>query len=242
MTYLIAFIAGIVGAVFGWAAAAALTLLIAGYLGVSDFEGQRAMGAIFGIGPIGGIVGLAAGVALVLSRRGGHSAGGIAWRLPLVVVGIAGASAAGMWWLYETRQDLNSNGPPPRLAFEVRLPPGLEPPAPSSVRIELHTAKNRMPGRLVDAPSRSEDGRAVLVGEIDVHYRSSWRLLELKVPEQAGRLFKLDLPARPRRTTAFDRWEHAQFVIEPDGGQPSKTGPGEGFEIRYRMIWPEVPR
>jgi hypothetical protein len=238
MTYLLAFAAGIVGAAVGWAAVAAATMLIAGYMGVSDFEGARGMLAVFGTGPLGGLAGLIAGVALVLRRRGGHGAGGVALRLPLVVAAIAVAAAGGLWWFYETRPVLNSNGPAPRLAFEVRLPADLAPSAGRETRVELHTERNRMPGRVAEAPARTEDGRAILEGDVEVYYRSSWRLLEVKLQGQADRLFKLDLPASPRRTTAFGRWERAQYVTEADA-QPRQAGPDEGFEIRYRMIWPE---
>jgi MFS family permease len=239
MAFVLALIAGLVGAALGWAAAAAATLLLAGRLGVSDFEGQRAMVAIFGIGPIGGLVGLVAGAALGLRWHRRHTAGGIAWRLPLVLLSIVGAAAAAIWWLYETRPVLNSGGPPPRLVFEVRLPHGFAPPGRDTVKVELHAEKNRMSGSLVEEPARGEDGRAVLAGEVSVDYRSSWRLLEVKVPGQADRLFQLGLPASPRRTTGFGGWERAQFIAEPGGGQPRKAGADEGFEIRYRIVWPE---
>jgi hypothetical protein len=237
MVYLLALVAGLVGAAAGWIAAAAATLLVAGQLGVSDFEGGRGMLAIWGIGPIGGLAGLTAGIVIVLRRRGGFRASGIAWRLPLVVAAIGALAAGGLWWLYESRPVLNDNGPAPVLAFEVRLPSALAPPKSlEEVSADLQTDRNRMPGRFAEA--RMEDGRAVLSGDVEVYYRSSWRLLAVKVPGQADRLFRLELPASPRRTTAFGRWERAQYLVEGDS-QPRKTGPEEGFEIRYRMIWPE---
>ena len=238
MTYMLAIVAGFAGAAAGWAAAAAATLFIGGLAGVSDFEGGRAMLAIWGIGPIGGFVGLLTGVAIVLRKHGRFSPGGIVWRLPLVMVAIAGLAAVGLWWMYETRPVLNDNGPAPRLAFEVRLPPGVA--AGDGVQVTLHTERNRMPGRMIEDERRTEDGRTVLAGDVEVYFRSAWRLLEMKVPGQSDRLFQLDLPASPRRSTAFGRWERAQFVVGqgPDA-QPRKTGPDEAFEIRYRMIWPE---
>ena len=59
------------------------------------------------------------------------------------------------------------------------------------------------------------------------------------MPGQDDRLFQLNLPASPRRTTQFSRWERAAFVAAPGLTQPRKAGPDEAFEIRYRMIWPE---
>ncbi len=54
MTYLIAIIAGIIGATLGWFVAAALALMIGQMLEVSHFEGAFGMTAVLGIGPIGG--------------------------------------------------------------------------------------------------------------------------------------------------------------------------------------------
>ena len=69
MKVLITVLSGLAGAIIGWVAAAALTIAFGGYFGLTEFEGQRSMTAIFGIGPIGGVVGLIAGLWLALRRR-----------------------------------------------------------------------------------------------------------------------------------------------------------------------------
>jgi hypothetical protein len=63
---------GLAGAVVGWIAAAAATIAFGGYLGLTEFEGERSMTAVFGIGPIGGLLGLAIGLWLAsrLGRQG----------------------------------------------------------------------------------------------------------------------------------------------------------------------------
>ncbi len=237
MTLPLSLLAGIAGAAIGWAAAAALTIVLGGYLGISDFEGGRGMLAIWGIGPIGGLVGLIAGIVLVLRKRGGHSAGGLAWRVPAVIATIVAIAAAGFWFFYETRPVLNTSGPAPRLAFEVRLPPGLA--AGDGIKAELHTEKNKMPALMSRDEARTDGSRSVVTGSVEMYYRSGWRLLEVRVPGQDDRLFQLGLPASPRRTTEFGRWERAQFVAAPGLSQPRKAGADEAFEIRYRVIWPE---
>jgi hypothetical protein len=238
MTYLLALIAGIVGAALGWIAAAAATIVLGGYFGISDFEGGRGMIAVWGIGPIGGLAGLILGVVLVLRRRGGHSAGGIAWRTPLVFAGIATFVASGLWWMYDARPVLHTNGPAPRLAFEVKLPPGLAPDT-SAIKAELHTEKNKMPATIAREAPTAQGDRAVVTGSVELYYRSGWRLLEVRMPGQDDRLFQLNLPASPRRSTEFGKWERAQFVAAPGLSQPRKSGADEAFEIRYRVIWPE---
>lgn len=237
MTYLLALLAGIAGAALGWFAAAALTIFIGGVIGISDFEGGRGMLAVWGIGPLGGLAGLLLGIILVLRKRGGYRAGGLAWRTPFVIAGVLALGAAGLWVAYETRPVLNTDGPAPRLVFEVRLPPGLAPA--DGVNAELHTEKNRMPALISREPPRMVDGRAVIAGSVELYYRSGWRLLEVKMPGQDDRLFRLGLPANPRRSTEFGGWERAQFTAAPGLSQPRKAGREEAFEIRYRVIWAE---
>ena len=69
MRIILAILAGLFGAAAGWTATAFAALIISGYLGISDFEGERAMTAFFGFGPVGGLLGLVAGIVLVLRYR-----------------------------------------------------------------------------------------------------------------------------------------------------------------------------
>lgn len=62
MKALVVLLSGLVGAIVGWIAAAAATILFGGYFGLTEFEGQRSMTAVFGIGPMGGVIGLIAGL------------------------------------------------------------------------------------------------------------------------------------------------------------------------------------
>lgn len=67
MKALLIALGGLAGAVVGWIAAAAATIAFGEAFGLTNFEGQRAMTAVFFIGPMGGIVGLVLG--LLLARR-----------------------------------------------------------------------------------------------------------------------------------------------------------------------------
>ena len=97
-------------------------LLISGYLGVSDFEGARAMTAM-GFGPMGGLVGLIGGTWLTLRLRGVRGFKANLTRMPLVISGIAALTAGGFWIAYEMRPNLNDNGAPPQLQFEMNCRP-----------------------------------------------------------------------------------------------------------------------
>lgn len=69
MTFLLAVLGGIAGLIVGWIVTAAATIIIGDLAGASNFEGALGMGAIFGIGPLGGVVGLVFGVWLVVRAR-----------------------------------------------------------------------------------------------------------------------------------------------------------------------------
>jgi hypothetical protein len=67
--FLVAILAGVIGLALGWVVAAFGFLAIGSLAGVSDFEGKRAMLAFFGAGPIGGVLGLIAGLWAALRSR-----------------------------------------------------------------------------------------------------------------------------------------------------------------------------
>lgn len=239
MTFILAVLGGLAGATLGWIAAAFAAFVISGYLGVSDFEGARGMGAIFGIGPIGGLIGLAAGIWLVLRIRGVRGFKAHASRTPFVVAGIAALLSGGLWMAYEMRPNLNDNGAPPRLLFEIRLPPGITLPASrEAIGITLATEKNSMPGAVFSGQDRMDGDRPVIAGSVEMYYRSSWRILELKLPGQPDRLFLLKLASRPGHDKAFRDWEHITHVADTGDDRPRMAGPQDLFDIRYRVAWP----
>jgi hypothetical protein len=61
-------VGGLAGAILGWIAAAAVTIAFGDAFGLTEFEGQRSMTAIFGVGPVGGVVGLILGLWLAARR------------------------------------------------------------------------------------------------------------------------------------------------------------------------------
>ncbi|MGE3229253.1 MAG: hypothetical protein AB7J30_07435 [Hyphomicrobium sp.] len=69
MTALVTLLRALAGGIIGWILAAALTMWLGGYFGLSDFEGERDMTAAFGIGPMGGLIGVIVGLWLSPWRR-----------------------------------------------------------------------------------------------------------------------------------------------------------------------------
>ena len=103
--------------------------------------------AIWGIGPIGGLVGLIAGIVLVLRKRGGFSLGAIAWRRrsssppssPLPPAGSGGS----------TKRAPCSTPTAPRRTSPSRCACRRASHRPTAIKAELHTEKNKMPASLV---------------------------------------------------------------------------------------------
>ena len=69
MRIVLAFLIGIVGLIVGWLIAAIGTYIFGSFLGLSDFEGERAMVAFFAAGPVGGLIGIVVAIWLWSRRR-----------------------------------------------------------------------------------------------------------------------------------------------------------------------------
>jgi hypothetical protein len=237
MIYLFSVLAGIAGGLVGYVVGAAIGLAANTIFSVSNFEGGSGYLVVFVYGPLGSLVGLALGVGLMLSGRSGGRAEfaevGIHSAIALAaVVAIAGA-AVGL--LYLNRPQLNPNGPPPQLEFEIRFAQGVSPPAPASIRVDLDTPENQMPAS-IDDRTRRDNERSVITGSVALHHRTAHRTLALKMQAQPVWLFSVQLAAKPEYSTAFGEWRLANFIDElTPGGQPRKPGALENHEIRYRV-------
>ena len=237
MTYLVAAIAGMFGMAAGWVAVAAVVIGLGSALGVAGGDGGFAMTAFFAAGPLGGFIGLAAGVRLALRRYG---VTGIA---PLIVhsivslaaAGALSAAAAGVFWM--NRPYVSTNGLPPSLIFEIRLPRDAVVPARVSRAeayarrspIELQTSENTMSAEIESI--RTADGSPVVAGRVEMHYRTRERLLVLKQPS-GDVIFEVRLGATPRQTPDFGPWQPPLSMP----GQAPATGEN-AYEIRYRAAW-----
>jgi hypothetical protein len=238
MTYLMALLAALVGLALGFAFGATVAGLLAPVLGITSFEGASGYFAVFIGGPAGGLAGMVLGAWLVLrrirqptgERRGGAIAGGVA----LVVVGVVAVAAAGLGAFWLMRPLVNANGPAPQLVFEIRLPPGVAPPAGRDA-VELQTSKNRMPAN--PAAARRDDGRHVLAGSVEIYYRTWRRTLVLRMPDKTDVLFDLSLGLTPDHTRTFTAWRRADYIARPGDDQARRTTPADAYELRYRVEW-----
>jgi hypothetical protein len=235
MTYALALLAALVGAGLGFALGAAAAGLLAPALGITAFEGASGYFAVFVGGPLGAFVGLVSGALLVLRRAGHRRLGALAGRLAFVVVGVLGVGAAVLGGFWFMRPLVNANGPAPQLVFEIRLPPGAVPPAVNASAIELQTSKNRMPATL-DTGRRDGD-RDVIVGSVEMYYRTWRRTLVLTMPDKADVLFDISLGLTPAHARTFGAWQRADYIAQPGEDEARRATEADRYEIRYRTAW-----
>lgn len=233
MIYLLAFLAGIVAAVVGWFVTGAVAVVVAGWYGMSDFEGGRGMFAFLGVGPIGGLICMLAAIWIVL--RVGQGAAPLGRSLAQVA-GILGAIALAVGAAIAIRLatlDVYTNSLPPTLEFEIRVPAVMATVNPSQLSVELHTAKNVGVGSLSDHWQPAEDGKMMLAGNVEMAFKTSGRFLVLKMPEQPVRLFRLPFSRDPASMPSFGGWTRPRFIDA--GEQPVDAPEDDPVEARYRV-------
>jgi MFS family permease len=236
MTFLLASLGGIAGALAGFVALGTIAYLLSGPSGSADAAAGKLMVAVFSIAPFGALLGLVLGTWYVLHLRGvpsfpralGYSA---------AVLAVAGAiTFLTVYVLLETNPILRPNQATLQLEFEIRLPPGTAAPEPlKAVKVDLRTDHNTMPGALIPSMTRKDGERVVLGGRVEVYFRTSNRALALMIPSQPERYFPLKLPARPPLSDTYSGWQ-------PAFASQARSGVSEDFDIRYRMVDPVVSR
>ena len=237
LTYFLAGLAGVAGAVLGWLATGIAADSILGLLGMSGREGGRAMVAFFAIAPWGGIAGLILGIWLVLRTHGRYRGfGNLAGRGALVAAGILALAAAGVGALYLSDDQLAHNTLSPQARFEIRFPAGaVLPTGLEGLSIDLNTDKNTKPGTWQQEVN-DDGGRPVIRGAVDLDFRTTDRLVVLRLPHEPDRLFVLNLAGNPSATADFGPWQRVDFIAEPGQDTPRKASPSDNYEIRYRVV------
>jgi hypothetical protein len=234
-TYILAALGGLAGAVLFWLSTGFIADFVLGLAGMSPREGGRAMFAFFAIAPFGALLGFGLGIWMVLRARGGPTTfTAFAGAVLFSGLAIAALYGAVFGYLYLTDDVLVHNGPPPQAKFELRLPANaMLPEKLTGVTVDLNTDKNVMPANLVEP--RTEDGRPVIAGDVDLYFRTSSRLLVLRLPGEPDRLFVLKLPGNPPASAEFGPWQRVDYIDDAPPNSPRKGGPGDDYEIRYRV-------
>lgn len=242
-TFLFALIGGIIGLVAGFFAGALAGGVIAAATHMSNFEGAAGYFAVLVCGPIGAIVSLVLGVWLALRLRGSP-------RGFFAVIAFSGAalgttvavSAAVIMLMLFFDETLNRGASKPQALFEIRTPPGTQLSADRhEAEIELNTDKNSAWAYKSKEQYQYSDGnRPVISGGVDLAFRTSSRIIVLKMKGEPDRLFRLNLSGKPGHSDAFGPWQPIDWVADGKDSQPRKATAADQYEIRYRVRDPNV--
>jgi len=194
--------------------------------------------ALFVFGPAGAIGGVYLFVWLVMQIRGQTAGATAAPATPSVaktglksigiVVGVV-ALIAGVyaWYALATATPwLRPSGV--SMQFEIRLAEGVAIPAsPQDLRAELVADVPNvnflpLPATLHRDHFRRDGQREVIVGEVDLAFRTEHRQIDLAIKGRPDRTYQIRLAGKAPHTNELGSWQK-----HPDGS-----------EIRYRAKWP----
>lgn len=235
MRYLLALLSGLLGALAGWVALAALVISLAG----PDRDGGIAMGAFFQIGPIGGVLGFIAGVALFLGIGIVHtpqapsdttpstaSAPPPSTRIsrPFAIVTVAiVAGLAYQGWYEFIRSPYLSRGFM-TLALQFKLPPNT--PLPTDVA-DVHISAREAGRQAEILIGRAWHGhlgnQQVILASTDLSLKTRTRAVSLELPGLPRQTWILDLSTDPAPTDGF-----TAFTPPSNGALPA-------VEMNYRL-------
>ena len=228
MLYIISILAGVLGALISWAAAAM----------IAASTSSDNVAAFIVIGPLAAIAGFITAVAFTIAVKGEvHTVRGIAVRSFSVIL-MTGALATGGYGLRTTvLSHMGMMAKAPAVEFEIRLPKAASAAdLKREAQVELLTDQNQTLARIDDGLLATEDGRAVLRGSVPLKFRTAERMVVLSLPGEAQRAFKLRLPANPSPSDEFGPWHMVDRVMSGTRTETARSIPDDTFAIRYRVL------
>jgi hypothetical protein len=227
MRFILGFLSGVIGLLAGWFGLAALVIGLAG----PDRDGGVAMGAFFNIGPIGGLVGFAAGVLLFVKKgivsqgasspdaeRSGAAPAPVRTRVSptFAVAVLVIAGGLGWWAWYELIRSPYLTHGYMTLELQFRLPPGMAlPPDAADVHIAVEEGQQDA-GVMLGASWHGTDGdRRVILARATLSRKTSRRVVNLEFPGIPEQTWKLDLPSDPDPTRGYTPWRLTSSTSAP---------------------------
>ncbi|TPQ37758.1 hypothetical protein C2U70_10630 [Bradyrhizobium guangdongense] len=230
MRIIFGFLSGLLGALAGWLGLAFAIAALAG----PDRDGGIAMGAFFDIGPIGGVIGFAAGVWLFVrlgvvsdSMASPDAATASRARISrpyvIILLLLIGAIVWTVW--YELIRSPYLTHGFMTLELQFRLPQGMTlPPDKADVQIEVGEGRG---SAIIDLTNRwrGHDGeRQAILATASLMYKTSHRTVTLTMPGVPAQTWLLDLASDPDPTPSFSGWHL------PNGAPAAR-----GIELNYRL-------
>jgi len=228
MLYIISILAGVLGALISWAAAAM----------IAASTGSDNLAAFIVIGPLAAIAGFITAVAFTVAIKGDiRTVHGVAVRSFSVIL-MTGALVTGGYGLRTAvLSHMGMMAKAPAVEFEIRLPRTASMDSlKRETQVELLTDQNQTLARIDDGLLATEDGRAVLRGSVPLKFRTAERIVVLSLPGEVQRAFKLRLPANPSPSDEFGPWHMVDRVMSGTRTETARGVPDDTFAIRYRVL------
>ncbi len=243
MRFIIGFLSGVLGMLAGWTGLAAVVIALGG----PDREGGLAMGAVFDIGPIGGLIGFAAGVLLFVkfgqvsqaapqltaeAASPTPAASSIAASTrkqtrvsPIFAAAVLLITAGLAWWgWYEFIRSPYLTHGFMTLQLQFRLPSGMSlPPQASDVHITVGEGRQRSEVTLSRSWHGTDADRRVILASASLMRKARQRTVTLEFPGIPEQAWQLDLAVDPDPTVAYSPWRL------PSGASAAK------IEMNFRL-------
>ncbi len=233
---IIAIFAGIVSAAIGGAAGMSLGNFVVYKFGISAREGEAGM-AVIAITILFGFLGLCIGSTASLFKSGIRGL-----RLLLAPIGSGAALALVAFFVASdfvslTPRPLNANGLPPKLQFEILPPPDFSTDTLPQIVVALNTDQNSMDADIKNSTTDYQQNQHRIVGSVELNFRTSSRLLVVRLPGEEARIFKLKLSANPSGGSyrEWSQWQYADFEDRPGLDKPANVEGENGYQLRYKI-------
>jgi hypothetical protein len=231
MRFIIGFLSGALGLLAGWFGLAFLVIAVAG----PDRDGGIAMAAFFNIGPIGGLVGFAAGVLLFIkiglvsqgtsppeAERSDAAPAPVAAPArtrvssAFVVAVLAISAGLGWWAWYELIRSPYLTHGYMTLNLQFRLPSGMAlPPDAKDVRIAMEEGKQYVEVMLGRAWHGTDGDQRVILASATLSRKTSRRIVNFEIPGVPEQTWQLDLPNDPDPTPGYTPWQFPSGTAAP---------------------------
>jgi hypothetical protein len=227
MRFILGFLSGVIGLLAGWFGLAALVIGLAG----PDRDGGVAMGAFFNIGPIGGLVGLVAGVLLFIKKgivsqgtsspnaeRSDAAPAPVRTRVSstFAVAVLALAGGLGWWAWYELIRSPYLTHGFMTLELQFRLPPGMAlPPDVADVHIGVEEGQQHAYVMLGASWHGTDGDHRVILASATLSRKTSRRVVNLEFPGIPELTWQLDLPSDPDPTPGYSPWRLTSSTAAP---------------------------
>jgi hypothetical protein len=227
MRFILGFLSGVIGLLAGWFGLAVLVIAVSGL----DRDGGTAMGAFFNIGPIGGLLGFVAGVALFIKlglvSQGTSSPGAersdvapVPTRTrvsPIFAVAVLAITGGLGWWAwYELIRSPYLTHGYMVLELQFRLPFGMALPSDvKDVRIAVEEGKQNVEVMLGRAWHGTDGDHRVILARATLSRKTRRRVVTLEFPGVPEQIWQLDLPNDPDPMPDFSPWRLSSSTSAP---------------------------